>query len=814
MIRPRWRKILRDIWGKKTRTVLVILSIAVGVFAVGAVAHMRVIVTDDMVQSYEAANPPSAILTTDKPFSDRMVEVIRRMPGVAAAEARREIVLRFQHPQSDAWYPLRLYAVPDYEHMRISTLQRELAFGPDPERWPNPGVFPPPDRQVLLERTSALLTSQGIAPDARQGDALLVETPAGKLRKLPMAGMVYDSVHGAAPWTGTAYGYVTLDTMEWLGLPRSYNELHVLVSGDRHDTAHIEAVANTIERRFNNSGIEVTRLRIPTPGKLPQDGIFQALVLLLSALGVGSLVLSVFLLINTVSALLTQQVRQIGVMKAVGGRTGQIMRLYLGMVILFGLAALIIAVPVSAYAALWIINFLSYLVNFNLGEFSIPPQVVLFEAAVAIGVPLLAGLVPILSGTRVTVREAIASYGLAASFGTGRLDRLLQSVRGLPAAVAMSLRNTFRSKGRLILTLVTLSLAGTIFMAVVNVRASALGTVDEILQYWQFDVTADLSQPYRISRLEPLATSISGVAAVEAWGTGTTFRVRPDGTESKAIFIQGAPAGSQMIQPTVLQGRWLEPPDDNAVVVTAMLLADEPDLAVGKDVVLELNGDDTTWNIVGVVRFAQPVAIAFVNYDALARHNGTAGKATALNIATTGHTPAARAAVASALEARLIDAGLKVSSVRTIEQIRDSVEVLFNIIITFLMSMAVVLAIVGGIGLAGTMSLNVLERIREVGVLRAIGAGNAAVLQVVIIEGVFIGLLSWVIAVLLSIPIGQPIAAGVGMATLNAPLSYTVSTTGMLLWLGLVVGIAIVASYFPARQAAGLSVREVLAYEQ
>ncbi len=814
MIRPRWHKILRDIWRKKLRTVLVIASIAVGVFAVGAVAHMRVIVTDDMVQSYAEANPPSAILTTDKPFTDQMVEAIRRMPGVAEAEARREIVVRFQHPQSDAWYPLRLYAVPDYENMHISMLRREAVFGPDPERWPDPGVFPPPDRQVLLERTSALLTSQGIAPAARQGDRLTIETPSGRLRELPMAGMVYDSVHGAAPWTGMAYGYVTLDTMEWLGLPRTYNELHILVSGDRQDTAHIETVANSIERRLNNSGIEVTRTQIPTPGKLPQDGIFQALVLLLTALGVGSLVLSVFLLINTVSALLTQQVRQIGVMKAVGARSGQIMRLYLGMVALFGLAALVIAVPLSAYVARWIINFLSYLVDFNLGEFSIPPQVVGFEVVLAIGVPLLAGLVPILSGTRVTVREAIASYGLAAGFGSSRLDRLLQTVRGLPAAVAMSLRNTFRSKRRLILTLVTLSLAGTIFLAVINVRTSALRTIDEILKYWQFDVTADLSQPYRIGRLEPLATNLPGVAAVESWTNGTTFRVRPDGSESKTIYIQGAPAGSQMIQPTVLQGRWLQPDDKNAIVVTAILLADEPDLAVGQDVVLKLNDHETTWNIVGVVRFAQPVAIAFANYDALARENGTTGRASSLNVATTEHTPAARAQVAEALEARLIDAGVKVSSVRTIEQIRDSIEVLFNIIIAFLMSMAVVLAIVGGIGLAGTMSLNVLERIREVGVLRAIGASNGAVLQVVIIEGVFIGLLSWIIAVLLSIPLGQPIAAGVGQATLNAPLSYTVSTSGMLLWLVLVVVIATIASFFPAQQAAGLSVREVLAYEQ
>ena len=157
-------------------------------------------------------------------------------------------------------------------------------------------------------------------------------------------------MHGSAPWTGGAYGYVTLDTMEWLGFPRSYNQLLLRVTGDRTDVKHIEEVAAAVENRLEAGGLEVARVEVPPPGKLPQDGVYQGLVVLLTALGVCSLLLSVFLLINTVSALLAQQVRQIGVMKAIGARTRQITRLYLGMVIVFGLAALIIAAPLSAYA--------------------------------------------------------------------------------------------------------------------------------------------------------------------------------------------------------------------------------------------------------------------------------------------------------------------------------------------------------------------------------------------------------------------------------------------------------------------------------
>ena len=121
-----------------------VLSIAVGVFAVGTVAIMRDIVTGDMMASYEAANPPSAILYIDGSFDDRMVESVKRIDGVDEAEGRQLVVVRFQHPQSETWYPMRLYAAPDYENMRIGTLQREEFFGPDPELWPEPSRLSSP----------------------------------------------------------------------------------------------------------------------------------------------------------------------------------------------------------------------------------------------------------------------------------------------------------------------------------------------------------------------------------------------------------------------------------------------------------------------------------------------------------------------------------------------------------------------------------------------------------------------------------------------------------------------------------------------
>jgi putative ABC transport system permease protein len=127
--------------------------------------------------------------------------------------------------------------------------------------------------------------------------------------------------------------------------------------------------------------------------------------------------------------------------------------------------------------------------------------------------------------------------------------------------------------------------------------------------------------------------------------------------------------------------------------------------------------------------------------------------------------------------------------------------------------MALLLAVVGGLGLAGTMSLNVLERTREIGVMRSIGASNGSVRSVVMVEGMLIGLISWAIGAVLSIPASLGFSTAVGMAFMGRPLVFSFSIQGVIAWLVLALAVAAVASLLPAQRAAQISVRESLAYE-
>lgn len=136
-----------------------------------------------------------------------------------------------------------------------------------------------------------------------------------------------------------------------------------------------------------------------------------------------------------------------------------------------------------------------------------------------------------------------------------------------------------------------------------------------------------------------------------------------------------------------------------------------------------------------------------------------------------------------------------------------------NIVVVVLTAMSLLILLVGGLGLAGTMSMNVMERTREIGVMRAVGAADGMVIRIVIVEGLLMAILSWIPAVVLAWPVGLTLGRMAGRELVNGPLSYVYSVTGVVIWLLLVLSIAVLASYGPALKASRLAVQDVLAYE-
>ena len=796
MLSAQWHKVLNDLWGNKTRTLLIVLSIAVGLFATGAIVSTQQVLSGQMTQGYAATQPASGTLRALEPFDENFVRSVRSMKDVQEAEGRRDMNLRIQ-AKSGKWLSLRLFAIPDYDNMRVNKV------------WPQSGDWPPPEHELLIERAALAML------DAQVGDTVLVETTDKKQREMRIAGLAHDLSQFPARFTSTPYGYISFNTLEWLGEPYGYNTLRI-VAANRTDKAQVKAVMDAVEAKAKRSGLTVVSTSMD---KFPLEDMVQTVMLMLSFLGLLALCLSAFLIVNTISAQLAQQTQQIGVMKAIGARTDQIMSMYLAMVVMYGLIALAIAVPLGMAGTYLLSRLATDLLNFDLKDFGFPPQAIALQVAVGLIVPVLSSLYPFITGLRVTAAEAMSSYGTSQrQAARGPINRLISGANlwfarhVLPRSLLLSLRNTFRSRGRLALTLTTLTLAGAIFISVFSVRASLFRTLSDLTQWRAFDSMLTFVRPYRAEKVQQEAQSVPGVAQTDVWIEIPVLRVRADKSESDPVFLY-APTDSGLVTPPVIvQGRWLLPTDEDGVVVNTYLLKKEPDIKLGDEITLKIDGRERSWRVVGVSLGEAP-STAYANYAPVARLTGNVGRASSVMVTTRPSDPQSASQVASALDTHFRDIGLRPSSVETTAEERSRQESGYGILIIGLLVMAVFFAVVGGLGLMGTMSINVIERTREIGVMRAIGAPTKSVAQVFIVESVAIGVISWLLGTVLAVPLSKIMSDAVGIPLMGMPITFRFSMAGVGLWLVVVVLLSVVASFIPARNAARLTVREVLAYE-
>ncbi len=791
-IRPRWKKVIRDLWDNKSRTMLVVLSIAVGILAVGVVSGSQQTVARVLNQSYMATNPASGRVRVNDDFDDKLVETINSMRQIEVAEGQREFSLRYKLKPTDEWKQLNIKVTDNFAKGKISKVI------------PVEGKWPPPDKKLVIER-SALKVMK-----AKIGDMVTVETSDGKLREMEIVGTSYDLNGPPAAMSNQISAYTSRDTLEWLGQSRNFNKLLFIVAKNKMNEEHIKAVGEIIKKKLELEGLTVMGVRVLPPGEHPVNTVLEPLMIILTSLGSLSVVLSGFLVINTVSAMLAQQTRQIGMMKAVGGRRSQIMALYFVTVFIYGFLAVALAMPLGALGAYALTLFLLNFFNTDLDAFSIPSSVLAIQAALGLLIPMLVAIYPIMKGTSITVREAVSDYGVGkGKFGTNLIDRLLGQLQGLSRPLLISLRNTFRRKSRLMLTLLTLTLAGMTFITIFTLRACMLTTLDDLLTSFGFDMMVLFQKDYRMEEINRAVAQMPIITGAENWGRGTVNRIYADDTKSDDVTLEAPPADTKMYKPQVLEGRWLEPDDTTALVVNTDFIKDEPDLKVGSEVVFELNSKKTTWKIVGLIQGTLESSV-YVNQPYFERLAHNVGKARVVRFTLNKAMPLP---TTQALEEQFKQAGLETDRLMTVLQIQSMLSTTFNFLIGFMVAMAMVMAAVGGLGLSGTMSINVLERVREIGVMRAIGASDGAILRLVLIEGVTIGLLSWFAGSILAFPLSWSLNNIIGMSLLSKPLTYKFSTGGVEIWLIITVILAILASFFPARNASQLTVREVLAYE-
>ena len=499
-----WAKAAADVWRARSRTILVVIAIGIGLSGFLAVLSTYTILRRELDRGYLATNPASAVLRTTAVDEALLTKVIAR-DDVDDADARR-VVTASLRTGDGSWRRVMLFVLRDFTSLRINTVT------------PEGGEWPPSPGGMSIERDAFQVAK------ARIGDLVAIRMSDGREHRLRVAGGVHDPGQAQARMENMVYAYITPETLVRLGEMPTLDRLQLLVSGNRLDEAHIRRVAEDVKASLERDGHRVRRIDVPTPGQHPHTVIMGFLLLVMAAFGFLALVLSGVIVVNLLFATMANERRQVGVMKAIGGTRGQIAAIYLAEAALFGAAAIALASPAGIWGGRVLSRYFAVLLNFDLATLAVPGWVYLPVAFIGLVVPIAAAAYPVAVGTRITVREAIAAAGVDLStFGGRRLDRVLAALPLARGPLLLGVRNSLRRRVRLALTLVTLTLAGAFFISALSFRTSMIATFDQLFGAGTFGADDRYAFDQHMLMIYIFLILVGGVlAAVGALGLMTT----------------------------------------------------------------------------------------------------------------------------------------------------------------------------------------------------------------------------------------------------------------------------------------------------
>lgn len=799
-----WYKVWADIWQHKARTLLAVLSIASGVFAIGTIFGLVDQLQATMDASHQAV-APSHMNIVLRGVTDRdTLESLTRIPGVAGVEVMNIASVRYKTEENGRWQGATLVMRDEYEDQLFDWLVLKE------------GVWPE-DEGIGVER----ITSDYYGIDI--GDEVIFELD-GTNRAFPITGKIRHPFVPPPDFGGNAYFFVDAAGLARFGIPEGlFTQILVRVEPYSEDYARDRAAAIKEQLAKQDLGIAVTIYQ--DPDEHWGRPFIAGITLVLQILAVVSLLTSVIIVANTMTAIITQQTDQIGVIKAIGGTSNIIIKVYLASVLIYGFLALAVSLPAGMVAAFATSKWFLGIFNIDYETFQFSNRAVFLQVLAALIAPLLAALWPVLKGAHISVREAIASYGIGGDFGSSRLDRAIDIIgeKLLPSPYSIALGNMFRRKGRLGLTQLVLILAGTMFLMTMTLANSMTYTLENELARRNYDLRIFFTTRERADQVETIALSMEGVTAAEAWYTVTATVLREgervQDTAGLGAEVFGIPQGSDMYQPYIVNGRWLEPDETGRVAVISQDTAEFNNVSVGDTITLNFGElGEADWEVIGTHQLltSDPISTdpIYTPEAALVDITKKANRANQIVVRTDNSDGDYTANMMAALSDRFQDYQIDTSYFFSRTKAEDEAYAYnqFNIINSMLFGLALVMGVVGGIGLMGSLWISVVERTREIGVLRSIGAESPTIMLMFIMEGILQGLFSWFIAVPLAFVIARPVSNLLGQTILQIDLDFQFSIGGVVIWLVAILAIAFLASLVPAHAATRISVRESLAY--
>ncbi|RYZ92632.1 MAG: FtsX-like permease family protein, partial [Moraxellaceae bacterium] len=460
--------------------------------------------------------------------------------------------------------------------------------------------------------------------------------------------------------------------------------------------------------------------------------------------------------------------------------------------------------------------------NFNVQSLHIAPSLYILLVAAGVLVPILAALVPIAWATGVPVQTTLSFAGTGRERGTlnrlgGWLVKLLRTNRVL----AMALRNCVRRPGRLLQVISLLACAGAVFISALNVRHAVERQLTTAAAQRHYDLEIHLASPASGRVVLAILNTIAGVQQAQTWSQTPVARLRADGLTIETTYPDGshglvsiaaiAPE-STFLTPAIKSGRRLNQLGIDEVVLNGKAFHSFAQAIVDERITLAVEGRAATLRVVGVADEKMSPGMAYVSTATYEKLTNQPDLYSNFRIRMADHRAESVAIKAREIESVLAQQHFYVTGSISEQKLRYEVDGHLSMLINALLQVALLIALVGLIGLGSALSGQIIERSGEFGVMRVLGAGSKTLMHIIIAEGMFISFFSWLVAVVISVPLALGIGYFLGNLIFDQAFEFAFSLRAIGCWLVIVISGALVAGLYPAWKAVRMNIRSSFAY--
>lgn len=739
MVSALFKKSLADLKKRRSRTIFTILTIALSVGALGLFAVLP-LMNSAMSEEIEDSNLYDVQLSmSDLKLTTDDKEALESIENVRSVELKSVFITRMYigERRNEAI----LIGVQDFSDQSVDKVSKDS------------GQFPT-GMEVMNDNGNCrtkLYCGQA-------GDIFRIYDSTGNVQEVMISGKGHCLSYADYSTWGTAVFYSDMDLVHTLSNTTGINLISVDLENPSEDGSRrtIESIedyllSNTEFKAF------MSLPQIRPEGDYPGRDIFQDIMSFFYVLVFMTMFCSIFLISNTMHTIIIEQRKEIAQMKAIGATRIQVLRSYLRTNFIMGLIGSVIGAILGTLIAYFIGLFLlDSFFGLKLA-FKVHIPVVLFSIAFGIAIIIVAGLPALLMSLKTTVKDGMEDRGMTNGHGRRIFNGPFARKGIVPRKLQMGLRNMSRKKGRSISTIIQVAIAVGLFTGFVAIGQTSAHGIEEIFEEFGSDIETYGQMTGGNPLTEDLQNVIEDIDGVDLAEPFVSTKGFLSGIE---FIFQGYQHDSFIYryEKTLIDGRWFDQEDCSKasnVIVLNRFLAKDAGVELGEVVEIEMATGIHSFEVIGLDSgFGEWGRTAYAPLDTLQKCLILGDMISGFGVITTTGDHDLIDRVSTDIEDTMLDHGYVVNNLILYLDWEEAKQFNMNII-NVMIAVGALVMFITLIGLMSTLTMNVIERTKEIGMLRCLGSSSRSIRTIFGLEGITLSFIGWLMGMPLGYLVGR-----------------------------------------------------------